>query len=428
MNRVVAMILAGGAGERLSVLTAERTKPAVPFGGLYRVIDFPISNCVNSGIEHIAVITQYRPRSLAEHLLGHEQRWESSSVRGKLAILQPYLGGEGQGWYKGTADAVYQNLAFVERHKMDEVLILAGDHIYIMNYEEMIDFHRKKDAAVTVGLVEVPAEDASRFGIVTLDRDKYVKQFEEKPKKPTSNLASMGIYVFNRDALMECLEEDACLEHSTHDFGRDILCNIVGKRRVAGYEFDGYWRDIGTVEAYWQANMDLVVDLPDLNLYGLEPKVFTFPHNPPPAKMGPRAEVVRSLVCNGAIVNGRVVNSVISDNVYIEYGAVISDSIVFSNTLVEKDAIVHRSIIDKDVILREGCHVGFGDDLTPNQQEPEHLNTGITVVGKGARVPAGTRIGRNVRIGCWVDTDEFLSDFIPSGSSIERKKPRRHRP
>jgi glucose-1-phosphate adenylyltransferase len=381
MEKVLAMILAGGSGERLSVLTAERTKPAVPFGGLYRVIDFTISNCVNSGIENIAVLTQYRPRSLAEHILGSEQRWEMHTARGRLRMLQPYLSREGHSWYKGTADAVYQNLYVVEEQKLDQVLILAGDHVYLMNYNSILRYHKRKGAEVTIGLVDVPLEEASRFGVVALDRSGNIKAFHEKAKEPVSNMASMGIYVFNTDVLIKCLEEDMEMEDSGHDFGRDIMPCLPEKHKVAGFMFHDYWRDIGTVEAYWQANMDLIVDLPPLNLYNLETRVFTFPRNPPPVKLGPKGQVSRSLLCNGSFINGQVLNSVISDNVFIEEDAVVADSIVFSDSFISRGSIIHRSIIDKQVAVGQGCQIGFGD---------------------------------------------FPSDFIPSGSSVIKKKPRRH--
>ncbi|MDP2744224.1 MAG: glucose-1-phosphate adenylyltransferase [Dehalococcoidia bacterium] len=423
----MAMILAGGSGERLSVLTEERSKPAVPFGGLYRVIDFTISNCVNSGIHHIAVLTQYRPRSLAEHILGSEQRWEQTAAAGRIRMLHPYLSRDGHGWYKGTADAVFQNLSVVDEGKVDEVLILAGDHVYLMDYNDILRYHRMKRAEVTVGLVEVPLEVASQFGLVTWDVSHSITGFQEKPKDPASTLASMGIYVFNKEILVECLERDAAEEGSGHDFGRDIMPHILKEHKVVGYKFNDYWRDVGTVEAYWQANMDLIVDLPPLNLYGLETKVFTFPRNPPPVKLGPHAQVSRSLICNGSIINGRVVNSVISDRVFVEDDAVVADSIVFSDTTIGKGALIHRSIIDKEVSVGQGCHIGFGEDYTPNSKEPEYLNSGITLVGKGSKIPDGERIGRNVRVGCLVDKGDFPSDFIPSGASVEKKKPRRHR-
>jgi len=423
MNRVLALILAGGAGERLSVLAAERAKPAVPFGGKYRIIDFVLSNCVNSGLRNVAVLTQFNPRSLAQHI-GIGRPWDLDRSTGGVVLLQPYLSRAEHDWYKGTADAVYQNLYFVEEQKADEVLILAGDHIYIMRYDYMVNAHRSRGADITVGVTEVPASEASRFGIVTLDRSERVVGFQEKPREPKSNLASMGIYVFNKSVLISCLEKGA--QKNAYDFGRDIIPASIGKYRIFGYRFNDYWRDVGTVESYWQANMDLIVDLPELNLYGPDFDLRTVPRNLPPVKLGPRAHVVRSLVSDGCIINGRVENSVLSPAVYVEEGAVIRDSIVFEDATIERDAVVNRSIIDKQVWIGDGAQIGYGDDTTPNQEDPQLLASGLTLIGKGAKVPKGVKIGRNCKIGCWVEEDDYPSDFIASGSSVGKKVPRRH--
>jgi glucose-1-phosphate adenylyltransferase len=425
VDEVLAIILAGGAGERLSVLTAERTKPAVPFGGRYRVIDFTLSNCVNSGIYQVAVLTQFNPRSLVEHI-GNGKPWDLDRKAPKgVWLLQPFLSRTERDWYKGTADAVYQNLYFVAERKPQEVLILSGDHVYTMRYEHLIEYHRLKDADVTIGVVEVPWEQASRFGIVTMDDEGQIIEFAEKLQQPQNNLASMGIYVFNDDILLECLEEDAQREESGHDFGKDILPEIIGKYRVYGYLFRGYWRDVGTIESYWQANMDLIVDLPQFNLYDRETLVHTLPADAPPVKLGPKAQVSRSLVEPGCIINGVVENSILSPGVYVEEDATVRDSIVFSNSSICRGAIVDRCIIDKQVYISSGCYIGYGDNYIPNPEEPENLSCGITVVGKGVRVPAGVKIGRNCKIGSWVEGEDFSLDFIPSGSSVARKAPRR---
>jgi glucose-1-phosphate adenylyltransferase len=344
-----------------------------------------------------------------------------------MTVLQPYLGRNRKGWYQGTADAIYQNLYYVEDNKADQVLILAGDHIYTMRYDHMVAFHRRKNADITVGVVEVPLEEASRYGTLLLDRQDRVVAFEEKVKEPKSNLASMGIYVFNKQTLIDCLEEDAALPSSKHDFGGDVLPRNLQKCKIYGYRFHGYWRDVGTLEAYWQANMDLIVDLPDFNLYDPETSVRTVSEDAPPAKIGPTAHISRSLISSGCIINGTVENSVLSPGVYVEAGASVIDSIIFNDTIVESNAIVHRSIVDKQVWIGPGSHVGFGDDNTPNFDEPDHLCTGLTLVGKGARIPAGVKVGRNCKIGCWVDSDNFTSDFVPSGASIEPKISRHHR-
>ncbi|MBM3141454.1 MAG: glucose-1-phosphate adenylyltransferase [Chloroflexi bacterium] len=424
MNRVVAMILAGGASERLSILSAERAKPAVPFGGKYRIIDFSLSNCVNSGIYNVAVLTQYNPRSLTQHI-GIGRPWDLDRATGGVVLLQPFLSRSTRDWYKGTADAVYQNLYFIEDQRVDEVLILSGDHIYTMRYDHMISTHRTRRADVTVAVTEVPLSEVSRFGIITLDHNEHVISFQEKPKTAKSNLASMGIYVFDKSVLVNCLEEYAQREGG-HDFGHDILPEIIGKHKVYGYRYRGYWRDVGTVESYWQANMDLIVDLPDLNLYDPAAEIRTVHRDKPPAKLGLNAQISRSLVSNGAIINGRVEGSVISPSVFIEDGAVVTDSIIFDDTTVGRGAVVDRSIVDKQVWISPGCYIGYGDDLAPNKEEPENLNAGITIVGKGARIPGDVKIGRNCKIGCWVEGADFPSKVIPSGESVASKAPRRH--
>jgi len=425
MERVLALILAGGEGERLSILSLERAKPAVPFGGKYRIIDFALSNCSNSGIHKVAVLTQYNPRSLAQHI-GVGRPWDLDRTKSGIVLLQPFLSRSGRDWYKGTADAVYQNLYYIEEQKVDEVLILAGDHIYTMRYDHMINSHRNRGADVTVGVAEVPLSEASRFGIVTLDHTERVVSLDEKPKEPRSNLASMGIYVFNKNALIDILEANVKREGS-HDFGRHIIPEITNTHKVYGYRYRGYWRDVGTIDSYWQANMDLIVDLPQLNLYDPETELRTVYQNMPPAKLGPKAKVARSLIANGAIINGEVRSSVIFPGVYVEEGAKVEDSIIFNDTTVGKDAVVSRSILDKQVWVGTGSHIGYGNDLTPNSEEPEHLTSGITLVGKGAKIPNGMRIGRNCKIYCWVDRADFTGDIIPSGSSVDRKTPRRHK-
>jgi glucose-1-phosphate adenylyltransferase len=424
MNRVIAIILAGGASERLSILSAERAKPAVPFGGRYRIIDFTLSNCANSRIYNVAVLTQYNPRSLAQHI-GVGRPWDLDRATGGVVLLQPFLSRSTRDWYKGTADAVYQNLYYIEDQKVDEVLILSGDHIYTMSYDLMIDAHRSREADVTVAVTEVPLSEVSRFGIITLDHNERVISFQEKPKTSKSNLASMGIYVFDKNVLIDCLE-DYGQKKGGPDFGHNILPEIVGKHKVYGYRFRGYWRDVGTIQSYWQANMDLIADLPDLNLYDPASEIRTVYRGKPPVKIGPTAQIVRSLVSNGAIINGLVERSVIFPGVFIEDDAVVRDSIIFDDTTVGGGAIVDRSIVDKQVWISPGCNIGYGDDLTPNKEEPDNLSAGITLVGKGVRIPGDVKIGRNCKIGCWVEDADFPSKIIPSGESVASKAPRRH--
>lgn len=425
MQRVLAMILAGGTGNRLSILSEERAKPAVPFAGKYRIIDFVLSNCVNSGIFNVAVATQYNPRSLMEHI-GIGRPWGLDRSHGGARLLQPYRGREGGDWYRDTGDAVYQNLYFVEEQKVDQVIILAGDHVYTMRYDVMLNFHRQRNADVTIGLVEVAPEETSRFGIVILDHMNRIREFQEKPKVSTSNLASMGIYIFNKDTLIEVMERLGGKDTGS-DFGTDIIPGMVGKYKVYGVKVQSYWRDVGTIEAYWKASMDLIVDLPPLNLYDPELTIMTAVETSPPVKIGPHSQVHRSLVCNGCIINGTVKNSILSPGVYVEEGARVEDSVIFFDSVIGRGAVVEKSIIDKQCWIGPGAHIGYGGDYTPNHDEPEHLNCGITLVGKGARVPEGAKIGRNCKIDCWVELDDFKSDFVASGSSINKKTPRRFR-
>jgi glucose-1-phosphate adenylyltransferase len=421
MSRVLALILAGGRGERLSILAEERAKPAVVFGGKYRIIDFALSNCINSGLFRVGILTQYRPRSLNNHI-GIGRPWDLDRSTGGASLLQPYIGRKASDWYKGTADAVYQNLYFVEESQADQVLILAGDHIYKMRYEAMLEFHRSHKADVTVGVVEVPLEEGRRFGVLSLDKNDRIVDFQEKPSHPQSNLASMGIYVFKRESLVEALEEDAH-RRSGHDFGHDVIPARLGRDRVFGYRFGGYWRDIGTIDAYWQANMDLLAELPDLNLYDPDNIVRTQDQQRPPLKAGPNSRISRSILSSGCIINGYVHNSVLSPGVFVEEGATVVDSILFDDCHISTGALVERSILDKMAFVGAHSHVGWGDDYTPNEEEPEILNSGITIVGKRARIPGNTRIGRNCIIGPGVREEDIASDYIVSGSSISATGP-----
>ncbi len=419
MKNVLALILAGGEGKRLSVLAEKRAKPAVPFAGKYRIIDFTLSNCVNSGISKVAVLPQYNPRSLARHI-GVGKPWDLDRRVGGITLLYPYVSTNGEmHWYGGTADAVYQNLPFIQDSRVDQVLILSGDHVYTMHYEHMIQFHIRQGADITVAVTEVPLAEANRFGIVTLDSERVVA-FEEKPSQPKNNLASMGIYAFDKNILLEVLED--AHRRGLQDFGSQVFPEAIDKYKVYGYEYHGYWRDIGAIEAYWQANMDLIVDLPPFDLYEPETGIRTPSVNMPPVKLGPDAQINRSLVSHGCIINGKVFNSVLSPSVYVEEGAQVIDSIVFDDTIISQDAVVHYSIVDKQCYIARGCCIGYGDDYVPNKDEPRYLNCGITVVGKGARLPPGLKVGRNCRINSGVLESDFSTLLIPSGSSIDGKE------
>ena len=420
MKRVVAVVLAGGEGERLSILSGVRAKPAVPFAGKYRVIDFTLSNCVNSEIDDVLVLTQYNPRSLNDHI-GAGRPWDLDRTKGGIRMLQPYIArGRPSEWYRGTADAVLVNLEMIRQAPGDIVLVLAGDHIYKMDYQPFIQFHRRNRADVTVAVQRVPLGEASRFGILALDEGGKVTDWQEKPRQPKSDLASLGIYVFAKKALLAWLDE------SRTDFGRDVIpAMLAGGARVFGYQFDGYWQDVGTVEGYWQAHMDLLEEHPGLDLYDKDWLIHTRSEERAPARIGPTANVHRSLISHGCQVWGTVERSVLSPGVRVDPGAVVRDSIIMFDTVIRAGAVVDRAIIDKEVSVGPNAVVGMGADYgTPNRQEPGRLNTGITVVGKRAVIPAGVRLGRNVKINEEVRPSDFGGRrHIPSGGTVEVKRP-----
>jgi len=419
MVDVAVMILAGGQGERLSILSRQRAKPAVPFAGKYRIIDFTLSNCVNSGYFDVAVLTQYRPHSLNEHI-GHGRPWDLDRERnGGVVILQPYLGRSQSGWYRGTADAIYHNLFFVTRKPYTDVLILSGDHVYAMDYRPMVAQHRRLDADVTVAVQPVPWEDASRFGLMTIDDEGRIIDFEEKPEQPRSNLASMGIYVFKRDVLLDLFRSPTYAEEMT-DFGHHFIPYLIHHGRAYAYRFEGYWQDVGTIQSYWEANMALLEDVPALNLYDPNWRIHTRSEERPPAKIMDGSVVSRSLISHGAIIiRGRVEHSVLSPGVVVHEGAVVRDSIIMTDAVIGPGAVIDRCIIDKEVRVGAGAYLGYGDDYTPNWLEPKRVNTGITIVGRNAIVPPNVRIGRNVLIGTDVTEADFPTNEIPSGDTID---------
>ena len=406
------MILAGGEGARRSILSALRAKPAVPFAGKYRIIDFTLSNCVNSEITDVIVLTQYNPRSLNDHI-GAGRPWDLDRNVGGVRVLQPYITrGRTTDWYRGTADAVYQNLNVIEQSDAETVVILAGDHIYKMDYRPFMALHRRRRAEVTIAVRPVPADDAHRFGILALDAEDRVVDWQEKPAQPKSNLASMGIYVFSRRALAEWLGDDR------EDFGRDVIpAMLAGPARVFGYRYGGYWQDVGTVHSYWQAHMDLLDERPELDLYDKEWLIHTRSEERAPAKVGPTASVHRSLVSHGCVIYGTVERSVLSPGVRVEVGAVVRDSIVMFDTTIRAGAVVDRAILDKEVSVGPNATIGEGADDAPNRSDPR-LNTGITLVGKRAVVPRGVRVGRNVRVDEGVRAADFPGRVIRSGTTI----------
>ena len=420
-SSVLTLILAGGEGERLSILSQVRAKPGVPFGGKYRIIDFALSNTVNSGYTDVGILTQYAPRSLIDHI-GVGRPWDLDRSRGGVALLQPFIGrGRARDWYRGTADAVLQNLDFIADRSPELVLVLAGDHVYKMDYRPFIEMHRSTRADVTCAVRTVPIEEAHRFGILDVAGDGRVTAFIEKPPDPPSNLVSMGVYVFSWPLLGDLLNSELV------DFGRDILPGMVKDgRRVYAYEFGGYWQDVGTVESYWATSLDLLRDDPAIELNDLGWLIYTRSEERPPARIGPGASVSRSMISHGCVIDGTVEHSVLSPGVRVAAGAIVRDSIVMFDAVIERDALLDRAILDKECRIGVGARVGVGDDLRPNRDEPERLYAGITLVGKKAHVPRGVEIGRN----CRIDPGATERDFerrrrIRSGETIVAGAPPR---
>ncbi len=421
LDNVIAMILAGGEGRRLDILSAKRAKPAVPFGGKYRIIDFCLSNCVHSGISCIGVLTQYNPRSLNDHIRTGKA-WDLDRMNGGIFLLQPYVSDSVTDWYRGTAAAIYQNLNFVRERKPCWVLILSGDHIYTMDYRKLLDFHRDCDADLTVSVIEVPWEEAHRFGVLSVDSNGRVVEFEEKPSHPKSNLASMGIYVFSYEVLEEELEYEAQRIDTSFDFGKDIIPRIIHARRVFAFRFEGYWKDVGTLDSYWEANMELLKPHPAINLYERQWLIYTPLEDRPPVKLGREALVENSILGSGTIVNGKVINSILFNGVYVSEGAEIRESIIMDDVFIEGNACLDRVIVDKLVTVGSESHIGYGEDFTPNRKFPDMLQSGLTVIGKNTRIPPRTIIGRNCQIAPDLGWESFAVPFIPSGSSLEYRE------
>jgi glucose-1-phosphate adenylyltransferase len=421
-TRTVAMILAGGQGERLSVLSRQRAKPAVPFAGKYRIIDFALSNCVNSGIFDVAVLTQYRPHSLNDHI-GHGRPWDLDRANGGVKLLQPYLGRARSDWYRGTADAIYHNLFFVDETRATDVLILSGDHVYAMDFGPMLELHRSRDADVTIAVQPVPWDDASRFGVMSVDSDGRIFDFDEKPAQPRSNLASMGVYVFKADVLHGVFVGDAAGRQMT-DFGHEVIPFLIQDGAAFAYRFESYWRDVGTLQSYWEANMEQLADVPQLNLYDPDWRIHTRSEERPPAKVMDGSHVNRSLVSNGCIIiRGSVESSVLSPGVVVEEGAVVRNSIIMTDSVIERGALIDHCIIDKHVVVGEGAQLGVGDDYGVNWLEPSRLNTGLTIVGRNAHVRPGVTAGRNVLVGVDVREHDFASLEVVSGETVDPRVP-----
>ena len=362
-KEIVAMILAGGQGSRLGVLTKSVAKPAVPFGGKYRIIDFPLSNCSNSGIYTVGVLTQYKPLELNAHI-GIGNPWDLDRRDGGVSVLPPYQKEKGGNWYKGTANAIYQNIEFIDRYDPGYVLILSGDHIYKMDYSKMLSFHKKNNADATIAVIKVSKEEASRFGIMNTNDDMSIYEFEEKPKNPKSNLASMGIYIFNWKTLKRYLKEDENDKFSSNDFGKNIIPKMIDSNmKMFAYSFDGYWKDVGTINSLWEANMDLLSKSNKLNLYDEEWRIYSVNHSSPAHYIGKDAEVKNSLVVEGCYIEGEVDNSVISQGVHIGKNSVVKDSVIMPNVKIGDNVVINKSIVGTGASIRKNSTVGNGDEI-----------------------------------------------------------------
>lgn len=391
-KKIVAMLLAGGQGSRLGVLTSNMAKPAVPFGGKYRIIDFPLSNCVNSGIDTVGVLTQYRPLALNSYL-GTGQYWDLDRLNGGVFVLPPYMTGSDGRWYSGTANAIYQNREFIDQYDPDYVLILSGDHIYKMDYNRMLKSHIKSGAAATIAVLPVPMEEAHRFGIMNTDESGMITSFEEKPKEPKSNLASMGIYIFNWKTLEAAMAKDDADASSENDFGKNIIPMLLaaGEKMVA-YPFEGYWKDVGTVASLWESNMDLIADPPVLRLDDPSWRIYSRNLSLPPHVVGENAEITQSLVTEGSTVCGTVRHSVLFAGVTVEAGAEVVDSVILPNAVIKAGAKVHKAIIGEDTVIGAGSIVG--GPLREGETVDNKLTGDIALVGEGVCLPAGSYLAR----------------------------------
>ena len=402
MKKLTSVILAGGQGKRMDILCYGRAKPGLPFAGEFRIIDFTLSNCIHSGIDEIAVLIDYQRSYMADYL----RAWNRVNYeKNNLRILPPRAG-----YYKGTADAVYQNRDHLIRYNSPYILVLAADHVYKMDYRKMLNYHQNKMADITIGVIPVPIDQARRFGIMQTDIKGRVVEFTEKPKYPSSNLASMGIYIFNKDILLEQLAEDNADENSVHDFGHSIIPKLIKKHRVFSYTYGGYWQDIGTVEAYYQASMELTRKLPSFSLDSNWP-IFTRDSILPSSYNSTSGSTNRSIISRDCIVKGIVEDSIISSGVRVEENAVIKNSVVMANSIIESDSIIDRCILDEDVHVSESCKIGVGTSLLPG-------NWDITIIGKGSRIPSHTIIARNCKIMPHVKSEDFSSHIVLPGTVL----------
>ncbi len=416
-KEVIALLLAGGQGSRLGVLTKTIAKPAVLYGGKYRIIDFSLSNCVNSGIDTVGVLTQYMPLELNYHI-GIGKAWDLDRINGGVTMLAPYLQAEVGEWYKGTANAVFQNIHYVDKISPEYVVILSGDHIYKMDYSKMLNFHKENKADATISVINVPIEEASRYGIMNAYEDGKIYEFEEKPQNPKSTLASMGVYIFTWKVLRSYLLRDNENPKSDNDFGKNVIPAMLNDGlKMFAYQYSGYWRDVGTIQAYWESNMDLVKRVPDFNIYDPTWKIYTPNPVKPAHYIGHNGSVKESIVAEGCMIYGKVRNSVLFPGVFVEEGAEVENSIIMSDTVIGMNSKINQSIISEGVSIGQNIHIGFGENIV-NEFRPAIYCSGITVIGEKAIIPDNISIGKNVFVDMNVNQEDFDSANIESGKSV----------
>ena len=414
-KEMIAMLLAGGQGSRLGVLTSKMAKPAVAFGGKYRIIDFPLSNCINSGIDTVGVLTQYQPLRLNTHI-GIGIPWDLDRNVGGVTVLPPYEKSTNSEWYTGTANAIYQNLEYMEQYNPDYVLILSGDHIYKMDYKIMLDYHKANNADITIAAMPVPIEEAKRFGIVVADDDNRITEFEEKPENPKSNLASMGIYIFSwkvlKNALIALKDQNEC------DFGKHVIpyC-FENNKRLFAYEYNGYWKDVGTLNSYWEANMELIDIIPVFNLYEEFWKIYTRTDAIPPQYISSDAFIEKSIIGDGSEIYGKVYNSVIGSGVVIEEGAVVRDSIIMQDTVIGKNTSVEKAIIAEEVVIGDNVEIGVGEEAE-NVLKPKIYNSGLVTIGECTVIPDGVKIGKNTAVSGETKPEDYPNGELVGGGVI----------
>ncbi len=416
-KEMIAMLLAGGQGSRLGVLTTSKAKPAVSFGGKYRIIDFPMSNCINSGVDTVGVLTQYQPLLLNRHI-GIGIPWDLDRRNGGVTMLAPHVkDGEDGEWYSGTANAIFQNIDYIDSYNPTYILVLSGDHIYKMDYSKMLDFHKENNCDATIAVLEVTMEEASRFGIMNTLEDDKVYEFEEKPKNPKSNLASMGIYIFTWDKLRAALIEDNKV-HNDSDFGKHIIPKMLEENATLyAYRFSDYWKDVGTIESYWQANMELSNTIPEFNLYEDFWKIYTNSDHQPPQFTAQDAIVKTSLISEGCEIYGQVYNSILGPGVIVEAGSVVRDSIIMENCVIGENSTIERCVMDENSTIGSHVTIGTGDNI-PNENKPSVYDTGITVIGEHSVVPDYITIGKNCVIYGITDHANYTDNRLESGKSI----------